>query len=271
MPARPALPPIPRFPLQNMVPTLNGTGFMFEVLDRYARDWIEVAARSVAPALDIGCAYGVSVIPALAAGATVTACDMEGDHLRVLESRVAPALRGRLRLVTGRLPEVEFTPGEFGSILCSRVLHFLDGTDIDTSLAKMAHWLAPGGHLYLVADTPYGIWRRFIPHFEDNRRRGERWPGLMRDPRQYLPTPRLGRYLDRAPFMNLLDPELLTRACEQAGLQVLRASFIERSDFRGLGALDGRENVGVLAIRPVSAARCGEEARSASRAPDINP
>ena len=30
----------------------------------------------------------------------------------------------------------------------------------------MATWLAPGGRLYLVADTPYGVWRRKIPEFE---------------------------------------------------------------------------------------------------------
>ena len=42
----------------------------------------------------------------------------------------------------------------------------------------------------------------------------------------------------------------MARICADAGLRVRRASFINRTDFRGLGALDGRENAGVLAIKP---------------------
>jgi hypothetical protein len=38
--------------------------------------------------------------------------------------------------------------------------------------------------------------------------------------------------------------------CAEVGLRVKRATFIDRADFRGLGALDGRENAGVLAIKP---------------------
>ncbi len=49
---------------------------------------------------------------------------------------------------------------------------------------------------------------------------------------------------------NLMDPELLTRVCEEAGFRVQRASYIDRSDFSGLGRMDGRENCGLLAIKP---------------------
>jgi len=50
--------------------------------------------------------------------------------------------------------------------------------------------------------------------------------------------------------MNLLDPDLLARTCREAGLTVLEAEFIPRPDFAGLGKLDGRENAGVIAVRP---------------------
>lgn len=247
MTAAVALPRIPRLRLQSMVPTLNGTGFEFQVRDSYAEEWIRQAAGSSLPALDIGCAYGVAVLPALEAGAAVVACDMEPGHLQILESRVPERLRSRLHCVTGQLPEVRFEPGSFSAILCSRVLHFLSGEQIDASLAAMANWLAPGGHLYLVADTPYGIWRHFIPEFERAQREGQRWPGLLTGAQRHLPTPRLRRYIERPAFMNLLDPQLLTRMCEEAGLQVERATFIARHDFRGFGALDGRENAGIVA------------------------
>jgi len=242
---------IPRFGVKDMVPTLNGTGFMFEVRDGYAEEWISFAGRSPDPVLEVGCAYGVATIPALEAGAQVVACDMEPGHLQILAERVTPSLRTRLTCVAGRLQEVDFAPGRFGAILCSRVLHFLTGEEIDTAIARMTTWLKPGGRLYLVADTPYGIWRNFIPAFEENKRRGVRWPGMMVGLHNYLPTPGLQKHIDKPAFMNLLDAELLARICADAGLRVKRATFIDRSDFKGLGALDGRENAGALALKPL--------------------
>ncbi len=245
------MPPIPRFGVKDMVPTLNGTGFMFEVRDGYAEEWISFAGRTPDPVLEIGCAYGVATIPALEAGARVVACDMEAGHLQILADRVTASLRENLTCVVGKLPEVDFAPERFGAILCSRVLHFLTGEQIDAAIAKMATWLKPGGRLYLVADTPYGIWRNFIPTFEDNKRKGVRWPGMMVGLHHYLPTPGLRKHIDKPAFMNLLDAELLARICADAGLQVKRATFIDRCDFKGLGALDGRENAGALALKPL--------------------
>ena len=66
----------------------------------------------------------------------------------------------------------------------------------------------------------------------------------------YLPYARTDRNIDGPPFMNLLDPELLSRTCTEAGFTIERASFIDRSDFTGLGRMDGRENAGVLAFKP---------------------
>lgn len=250
MPEAARNPAIPRFPVDGMVPTLNGTGFMFEVLDGYAEEWIHYAGRIADPVLDVGCAYGVATLEALEAGARVVACDMEPRHLSILAAQATPSLRSRLTCIAATLPEADFGSERFGAILCSRVLHFLAGDDIDAAVASMARALKPGGRLYLVADTPYGIWRHFIPAFEAARRAGERWPGMMVGLQHYLPTPGIHRYIDRPAFMNLLDPELLARICADAGLRVRRASFINRTDFRGLGALDGRENAGVLAIKP---------------------
>jgi SAM-dependent methyltransferase len=245
------IPERPKFAVTGMVPTLNGTGFMFELRDGYAEEFIHFAGETGGPVLDLGCAYGVATIPALEAGARVVACDMEQGHLDILRDNVIPSLQERLTCVAGQLPGVDFPDDSFVAILCSRVLHFLDGEAIDASVAKMARWLRPGGRLYLVADTPYGIWRNFIATFEENKRRGLRWPGMMIGLHNWLPTPGLKKHIEKPAFMNLLDAELLARICADAGLRVKRASFIDRSDFQGLGAMDGRENAGVLAFRPL--------------------
>ncbi|RMF96824.1 MAG: class I SAM-dependent methyltransferase [Gammaproteobacteria bacterium] len=236
--------------LPNMRPTLNDTGFMFEVLDEYAEAFIAEAGRAGGPLLEIGCAFGVATLPALAAGAEVVACDMEQGHLDELLAAAPAADRERLECVLGQLPYVDFAPESFAAILCSRVLHFLDGSAIDASLRKMYRWLVPGGRLYLVADTPYGIWRKFAPVFDARLARGERWPGLMIGLENWLPYPTRDARIKGPPFMNLLNPDLLARSCREAGFEVQRASYIDRSDFAGLGRMDGRENAGVLARRP---------------------
>lgn len=244
-------PPTEKWKIPGMRPTLNGTGFMFEKRDDYADDFIRYAGSIDEPVLDIGCAFGVATIPALETGATVTACDMEPRHLEAVREAVPEPHRARLECVVGQLPGIDFPAARFGAILCSRVLHFLDGAAIDASVRKMSRWLQPGGRLYLVADTPYGIWRKFIPIFEAKKQRGDRWPGLMIGLENYLPVAPRDRVVHGPPFMNLLDPDLLDRTCRDAGFDIQRVSFIDRSDFQGLGSLDGRENAGILAIKPI--------------------
>jgi len=236
--------------LPGLRPTLNSTGFMFEVLDDYAGDFIRFAGETDGRVMDVGCAFGVATIKALEAGGRVIACDMAQGHLDELREKTPAGLRNRLECVTGQLPGIDFPDSCVDAILCSRVLHFLDGAAVDASIRKMYRWLRPGGRLYLVIDTPYGIWRKFIPVFEARRRRGDRWPGIMIGLENYLPVVPKDRPVDGPPFMNLMDPDLLRRTCMEAGFEIDHAGFIDRSDFSGMGRMDGRENAGILAIRP---------------------
>ena len=238
---------IPAWTRAGMEPTLNGTGFMFKNLDEYGEDFIQFAGQTEDRVLDLGCAYGVVTIAALEAGGTVTACDLDQRHLDILLEKTPEKFHPRLERVTGRLPNIDFEPESFSAIICSRVLHFLDGSAIDASVRNMHNWLKPGGRLYLIADTPYGIWRKLIPIFEEKKRSGERWPGLMIGLENYLPYARSNRSMDGPPFMNLLDPEILERICVEAGFKVQRSSYIDRADFGELGRMDGRENAGILA------------------------
>ncbi len=242
-------PDMPKQWVKGFVPTLNGTGSMFLVLDDYAGEFIEYSGRSGQPAAEIGCAYGIATIAALEQGATVTACDMEPRHLKILQERTPEKLREKLTTKLGKLPDLDLPENTFGSLLCSRVLHFLYGNDVEKSVAKMFRWLQPGGRLFLVADTPYGIFRNFIPVFEERLANDVRWPGELEDPDHYLPFEVPDK--SRGPqFLNLLCPEQLTRTAEEAGFVVERAGFIARPDFSGLGHLDGRENSGLVAVKP---------------------
>jgi SAM-dependent methyltransferase len=241
---------LPPTHLTGAIPTLNGTGFMLEALDIFAEDFVREAASSADEVLDIGCAYGVATLAALARGARVCACDMEPRHLELLLQRTPAADRARLRTVQGVLPGTQFPPASFGAILASRVLHFLAGPEFRSALASISTWLKPGGRLYIVADTPYmPVWRPFVPDYEAAKARGEPWPGMIADFTPYWSKRPDGTVQSGPPFLNTLDPEILARECRAAGLQVERSEYFA---MERLGAATmGREHVGCTARKPM--------------------
>ncbi len=239
---------LPETQLPGAIPTLNGRGFMLEALDQFAAEFVEVAARAKGEVLDMGCAYGVATLAALERGAKVCACDMEPAHLSILAERASPAHKSSLRTVVGLLPHVQFDNGSFNAILASRVIHFLTGDDIRTTLQQMHDWLVPGGALFIVADTPYMPgWNTIVPAYEAAKSSGDLWPGFIPDfaavRRQTIDTP------PGPEFLNTLDPDILTRECQRAGFNVVHASFF------GLQRLgknsNGREHAGCMAIKPL--------------------
>jgi SAM-dependent methyltransferase len=245
-PETPTMPGLPTSAMPGAIPTLNGTGFMLEALDEYAEAFASKAAAGAGEALDIGCAYGVATLAALARGARVCASDMERQHLDVLVERTPPAQRERLRTVVGVLPGIEFPDASFDVILASRVIHFLSRDDVRRALSAMAGWLKPGGRLYLVADTPYmPSWSQIVPAYEAARLAGDPWPGYIADFERVIARRPGGMPGPR--FLNTLDPDILARECRRAGLHVERTSFF---GMQRLGAASiGREHAGCVALK----------------------
>lgn len=238
-------PLLPQSSVPGLIPTLNNTGWMTETLDDHSRAFTEFAPSARGECLDIGCAYGVATLPALAGGARVLACDLEPRHLEILAQRVPPEDRDRLRCQPGRLPGVDFAPGSFGAILCARALHFLLPRDIEVTVRKMFDWLVPGGRVYLVTDTPYvGPWWKEAPEYERRKREGCPWPGFVARYRSLLPA---GTDPASHPsFINPLDPDILDRVTRAAGFHVLEARFLKGGGARATG----REHAGVIASKP---------------------
>lgn len=221
----PADPLLPVSPVPGLVPTLNKTGWMTEELDDYSRAFTRYAGGIQDECLDIGCAYGVATLPALAQGARMLACDMEARHLDILLSRVPPEQRDRLRCHTGTMPQVDFPAGRFGAILCARALHFLSGDEICLTVSRMHRWLKPGGRLFLVADGPYtGPWYTRAADYEQRKAAGDPWPGFVADYRSLLPAG-----VDPAghpSFINPLDPDILGRVVNEAGFVLMEARWL---------------------------------------------
>jgi SAM-dependent methyltransferase len=238
-------PLLPKSTVPGLIPTLNHTGWMTEGLDRVSQGFVDYAGTCDAEVLDIGCAYGVATLPALAAGARVLAADMEQRHLEILVQRVPPAQRVRLRTQHALMPGVDFEPGRFGAILCARALHFLKPMDAGIAVLKMSRWLVPGGRLFLVTDSPYvGPWYRRAPLYEQRKAEGCPWPGYVENYREFLPPG-----VDPAQhtdFINPMDPDILARVCRGAQLDVLDASWLRNAMDRPIE----KAHAGVIARRP---------------------
>jgi SAM-dependent methyltransferase len=238
-------PLLPKSTVRGLVPTLNNTGWMTEGLDAVSQAFVEYAGAADGECLDLGCAYGVATLPALAAGARVLACDMEPRHLEILAQRVPAADRARLRCQPGTMPEVSFPPGSFAAVLCARALHFLRGEGIEATVRGMHDWLKPGGRVFLVADSPYtGPWYTRAPQYEARKAAGDPWPGLVEDYRSLLPA--TSNPAGHPTFINPLDPDVLARVARAAGFEVLEARWLR-------GAMAGspeRTHAGLVARRP---------------------
>jgi len=237
---------LPKSSVAGLVPTLNNTGWMTEGLDEVSQAFVDFAATRPEESLDIGCAYGVATLPALAKGARVLACDMEPRHLELLEQRVPPEQRTRLRTQAATMPEVAFPAGSFGAILCARALHFLKGGDVGLTVLRMYDWLVPGGQIFLVADSPYaGPWYQRAPEYERRKAEGCPWPGFVEDYRALLPP-----HLDPSghpTFVNPMDPDILKRVVSAARFEVLDVRWLA-------GARPGsppNTHAGIVARKPV--------------------
>jgi hypothetical protein len=228
--------------------TLNNMGYMTSSLDRFSQDFADFSVRAPGPALDIGAAYGIATVAALARGARVIANDIDGRHLEILSRGVPTELRHNLSLKTGDFPDaLDFTPGSLGAVLVCRVMHFFDGPTIERSAEKLFGWLTPGGKVFVIAETPYlRNFSSFIPTYEARKQAGDPWPGFVDDVKKIAPE----RGKSLPPKMHFLDPEVLARAFSKVGFVIEKASTFARPEFPEDIQLDGRESVGLVARKP---------------------
>lgn len=230
-----------------LIRTLNKMGWMTPSLDSFSKKIIDFVPDAPGPFLEIGAAYGVAVLAALQKGGQVIANDLDPVHLDILMDRVPPSDRHRLQLLPGRFPdELKIEPNSIGAILVCRVLHFFRGEAIEAAMGSLFDWLAPGGKVAIVADTPYlKNFRARIPIYEQLKKEGHPWPGLVENVADYSPE----RGKNIPPFMNYLDPDILARVLTQAGFTIEEISTFPRTDYPEDIRLDGREGLGAIAVK----------------------
>lgn len=231
------------------VSTLNNRGYMSLTIDPFTEEFIDYCEHN--PGLRVfegGAAYGVATHLALKKGAFVTANDSEPKHLDFLCEHTPQEFLSALHLAPGKLPcDLDFPNSTYDAIYSSRMLHFLTGEEVDICIGKFFNWLKEGGRMFIVAESPYlGCYASFIPIYEERKRQGDPWPGLIEDTSPFKSI----RYNNIPNFLNFFDPDILKRVAEKAGFVVEKCELIDRKDFPPEIRYDGRESVGLIARKP---------------------
>lgn len=229
--------------------TLNRMGYMIDTLDPFREAFVDFSGSAEFPVLEIGAAYGVASLAALANGAYVVANDLDPRHLEILKQTAPKNALCRLELVPGRFPEeLHFKENFFSAILISHVLHFLPGELIARSVTLLYKWLRPGGKVFILAATPYtGMFQDFIPTYEERKKAGWEWPGEIGDTSVYT-----SRSIDLPKFVHPLEIDILEGQLLKNGFMIEETGIFTTPNLPADIRLDGRETIGIIALKPNS-------------------
>jgi ubiquinone/menaquinone biosynthesis C-methylase UbiE len=175
--------------------------------------------------LDIGCAYGDTVLKAGQKKVLIWANDIESKHLDVLKEKADQAdFKNNITYRSGDFLTTDFPEGKFDKILIASVLHFMTPKEIETTLTKIRALLKPGGKVYILTASP-APYLKMSAAFKDlytkKKEAGDLWPGYITNAKELLPqikdsTP------DTCTFCEL---ETLKNTVAQSGLKIITARY----------------------------------------------
>lgn len=235
--------------VKGMIKTKNKMGIMTLENAPPSKAFIEFAKIAKHPLLDIGCAYGAVVIPAILNGAKVIACDIEPAHLTILQASLPANYVHLLETTTDAFPTaLHFNPESLAAIHISMVLHFMKGEAILAGLQKCYQWLAPGGKLYVVNMTPnLGLfdWQVLAKYYQERVKNGEQWPGEI-NCRQFAKA----SWAEQLPeFAHFFEIDSMRSVAEQAGFTIDDIYYFCFENIPDEYKTNGQEYVGMIASK----------------------
>lgn len=230
--------------------TKNKKGFTYQ-LTSFGKAFINAASKAARPVMDIGAAYGVASIPALKAGASVIAVDIEEQHLMAISEQLDNSLRNRLMTMRERFPHFNMPKHSLSAVYMSQVLPFLKGDEIEQGVRKIYDWLVPGGEVFVVSFTPYiQHVESFIPIYEERLRRGDKWGGYIDDLTNFSSDPDI--YTQLPQQIHHIGMEDLKRVFEESGFVIKELRYFGEEEGplpKGI-RYNGKERVGLIATKP---------------------
>lgn len=257
-------PNIPAQESDGRMQTLNRKGETSPNFDYATLSFLDYAQNK--RVLEIGGAYGNVMLEALRRSPTTVyhLNDLDERHLSIAAYRLQKKIEQK-KICTDGLENIEFIYGDitteswkvkeaYDAILMARVIHFLTPTQIEQALTNLYASLKSGGRVFITSITPYvKRYKQFIPEYESRLKAGDPYPGFVTDLRKYVnndgTTQKQIANISDGQFM-FLDVTVLTRLFTKAGFKVLECSFKPLSYKSDSWALDGRENVILIAEKP---------------------
>jgi SAM-dependent methyltransferase len=230
----------------------NNLGFMLTHLDSIGEAFIEFCRlKNPDCVVDLDASYGISTAYALQEKIKhIIATDNHPLHLQILKESIPQRYFTNLSIREGNFPEdTSFEKESIDAFHSSRMFHFYTGEKIEKILGAVFKALKPNGKFFVSTDTPYWrTWKEngFLKEFEDKKERGDPWPGFMKNVEFYAPESKQ----NVSPSMNFLDRDTARIHFEKAGLEIEDCFYFPRDTYPEKLKLDGREGLGIVAVKP---------------------
>ncbi|OJW54014.1 MAG: hypothetical protein BGO67_08090 [Alphaproteobacteria bacterium 41-28] len=235
-----------------LIKRANNLGFMLTHLDPIGEAFIEFC-RLKKPdcVVDLDASFGISTAHALQEKVLrVIATDSHALHLQILTDSIPDTYACKLSIRKGNFPEdISFEEESIDAFHSSRMFHFYEGNKIERILRRVFKALKRRGKFFVSTDTPYwGVWREheFLKEYQAKKEAGDPWPGFMKNVSLYVPESKD----NIPPFMNFLDKDTARVHFEKAGFEIEDCSYFARKTYPDKLQLDGREGLGIVAVKP---------------------
>ena len=247
------------------IQTLNKKGAVTAKPDYATLEFLKYAkGKSV---LEIGGTYGSVMLTALheSKATKYALSDLDERHLFIAAKRLAEKINEN-KLSNDSANQVQFIQaditnardinniGVYEAIFVGRVLHFLTPEKLEITIKHLFLLLKSAGRVFIVGITPYvKRYESFIPEYERRVAAGEKNPGFVQSLQAYLnrdaTTESQCENIADEPFF-FLDDKVLRSTFEKNGFRVIESSMKPLSYASTSWALDGRENVILIAEKP---------------------
>ena len=252
---------IPKPEKDGWIKTLNEKGSMSAGFDKATQKFIDFSKNK--KVLEIGGAYGTVMREVLKRYPRTIYHfnDLDARHLFIaayllksdqLDEKALNNIRLMCFDVTVPLKACE----TYDAILAARVLHFFSPTQTKMALENFFSLLNPGGRIYVIATTPYARrYKSFIGEYERRLLEGtDDYPGYVKSLSDWINksgmSPSQLSSISRGPFM-FLDDKILRKSFEKAGFKIVQCEMIPLASKSFAWSLDGRENVLLIAEKPI--------------------
>jgi polyketide synthase PksL len=231
-----------------LIPVASGYGWTSTIPNPMTFRFIDLIKNLNSPTvIDIGAGYGVASIPAMEAGAYVIVNDIEQKQLDyIAEITCAKGIDKLCQLMNAALPNLPDVP-QLDAVHASNVLHFLTGVEIVKAVSWMHRALKKGGKVFLQMQSPYcGHFHSFLQEYEIRKAAGLKWPGEIYEAKRFAVEDIRHLTVD---FNHVIEAEIVSEVLRGAGFSIEYADYYTRPGLPNVCRFDGRENLGVVAIK----------------------